>query len=90
VDDRLTPILPCVIAPDFMLRRGFRLSLTLHHQAGQPIVLTFYPAALEPVSQEQLTLLQEYLPQFEELSICSMTRHPLTVTSRLSRTSSGR
>src|SRR5579872_1067003 len=43
------------------------LSLPLHAFRGRPVVLTFFPAAFEPVSREQLTLYQEYLPQIEAL-----------------------
>jgi alkyl hydroperoxide reductase subunit AhpC len=35
-----------------------------------PVVLVFYPLDWEPVSREQLTLYQEYLPEFGRLGAC--------------------
>ena len=67
MDDDLLPLPPGTVAPDFRLRHTPWLTLSLHRLAGQPIILVFFPTAFEPVSREQLTLYQEYLPQFEEL-----------------------
>lgn len=65
--DDLLPLPAGTVAPDFRLRQTPWLTLSLHRLAGQPIILAFFPTAFEPVSREQLTLYQEYLPQFEEL-----------------------
>ncbi len=67
MDDSLVPLRPGAAAPDFTLRRTPWQTLSLHRLAGQPIILAFFPSAFEPVSREQLTLYQEYLPQFEAL-----------------------
>jgi len=67
MDEHLLPLPVGTAAPDFRLRETPWLTLSLHRLAGQPIILVFFPTAFEPVSREQLTLYQEYLPQFEEL-----------------------
>jgi peroxiredoxin len=67
MDDYLLPLSAGTPAPAFRLRHTPWLTLSLHRLAGQPIILVFFPTAFEPVSREQLTLYQEYLPQFEEL-----------------------
>ncbi len=67
MDEYLVPLRPGAPAPDFTLRRTPWQTLSLHRLAGQPIILAFFPSAFEPVSREQLTLYQEYLPQFEAL-----------------------
>ena len=54
-------------APDFTLHQTRRHTLPLHRFSGRPLILVFYPTAFEPVSREQLTLYQEFLPQFEEV-----------------------
>jgi peroxiredoxin len=41
--------------------------LSLHPPAANPTVLIFFPAAFEPVSQEELALYQEFLPEFDAL-----------------------
>jgi peroxiredoxin len=68
MDNHLTPLPPGTLAPDFTLHQTPWLTLSLHRLAGYPTVLVFYPIAFEPVSREQLTLYQEFLPQFEELN----------------------
>ena len=67
MDDDLAPLRAGTTAPDFTLRRTPSQALSLQRLAGQPIILAFFPTAFEPVSREQLTLYQEYLPQVEEL-----------------------
>jgi peroxiredoxin len=67
MEEYLVPLRPGVTAPDFTLRRSPWQTISLHRLAGQPIILAFFPSAWEPVSREQLTLYQEYLPQFEAL-----------------------
>ena len=67
MDDDLLPLPAGTVAPDFRLRHTPWLTLSLHRLAGQPTILVFFPTAFEPVSREQLTLYQEYLPQFERL-----------------------
>jgi peroxiredoxin len=67
MDDDLLPLPAGTVAPDFRLRQTPWLTLSLHRLAGHPIILMFFPTAFEPVSREQLTLYQEYLPQFEKL-----------------------
>lgn len=67
MDGDLLPLPAGTPAPDFRLRHTPWSTLSLHRLAGTPIVLVFFPSAFEPVSGEQLTLYQEYLPEFEEL-----------------------
>jgi len=53
-------------APDFTLQWTPWQTISLYHLAGRPVILAFYPAVHEPVSREQITLYQEFLPQFEK------------------------
>ena len=69
MDDSLVPLRAGTAAPDFTLRCTPSQTLSLHRLAGQPIILVFFPTAFEPVSREQLTLYQEYLPQLETLHV---------------------
>jgi peroxiredoxin len=75
MDNYLSPLPPGTLAPDFTLHQTPWLRLSLHRLTGHPTILAFYPAAFEPVSREQLTLYQEFLPQFDRfgahvLGIC--------------------
>ncbi|QJR34059.1 redoxin domain-containing protein [Gemmatimonas groenlandica] len=54
-------------APDFELRMTPQRSLRLSSLRGRPVVLVFYPADWSPVCGDQLTLLNEVLPEFEQL-----------------------
>ena len=65
MDTHLIPLAPGTLAPDFTLRQTPWLTLSLHNLAHTPTILIFYPTAFEPVSREQLTLYQEFLPEFE-------------------------
>jgi peroxiredoxin len=65
MDNHLVPLPPGTVAPDFTLRETPWLTLSLHRLAGSPAILVFYPMAFEPVSREQLTLYQEFLPELE-------------------------
>lgn len=67
VDSQLAPLPAGTQAPDFTLRQTPWLTQSLRWLAGRPLILAFFPTAFEPVSREQLTLYQEYLPQFQEL-----------------------
>jgi peroxiredoxin len=67
MDQQLAPLAAGTPAPDFSLRHTPGSSLSLRRFAGRPVVLVFYPMAFEPVSEEQLTLYQEYLPEFDRL-----------------------
>ena len=69
MDEDLRPLRAGTAAPDFRLRQTPWLTLSLHRLAGQPIILVFFPTAFEPVSREQLTLYEAYLPQFETLHV---------------------
>ena len=62
-----TPLPPGTPAPDFTLPRSRHASVSLNDFRGRRLVLAFYPADWEPVSREQLTLYQEYLPTFRNL-----------------------
>jgi peroxiredoxin len=67
MDEQPIPLPPGTPAPDFTLPRSQHASLSLSDFHGRRIVLAFYPADWEPVSCEQLTLYQEYLPTFRDL-----------------------
>ena len=62
--DEINPLQPGERAPDFTLPRSAYASVSLADLRGQRVVLVFYPADWEPVSQQQLTLYQEYLVEF--------------------------
>lgn len=64
---QLAPLLPGTVAPDFSLPRSSYAAVSLADLRGRRVVLVFYPANWEPVSQQQLTLYQEYLALFERL-----------------------
>jgi peroxiredoxin len=66
IEHNLIPLERGAVAPDFTLPWTHRQTLSLQRLVGRPIILVFYPSAHEPVSREQLTLYQTFLPQFEE------------------------
>jgi peroxiredoxin len=55
------------LAPDFTLPRSSYASVSLADLRGSRIILVFYPADWEPVSQQQLTLYQDHLADFARL-----------------------
>ena len=55
------------LAPEFRLPRTPDQTLALGSLQGRPVVLAFYPADWEPVSAEQLVLLQQTLPELQRL-----------------------
>jgi peroxiredoxin len=61
------PLPPGTPAPAFRLPRAPDQTLALGSLLGRPVVLAFYPADWEPVSVEQLTGLQRYLPDLRRL-----------------------
>ncbi|HEX8918723.1 MAG TPA: redoxin domain-containing protein [Chloroflexota bacterium] len=64
MDGPCAPLPPGTRAPDFTLPRSSYASVSLGDFRGRRIILVFYPADWEPVSQQQLTLYQEYLADF--------------------------
>lgn len=52
-------------APRFTLPRTGYQSFSLRDVRGRPAVLVFYPGDWEPVSAQQLHLLEEYLPELQ-------------------------
>jgi peroxiredoxin len=62
---KVAQLVPGARAPDFMLHHTPSQTLSLRRFTGQPVILVFYPMAFEPVTEEQLTLYQKYLPDFE-------------------------
>ena len=67
VDERASPLPPGTAAPAFRLPRSPHASVSLADVRGRRGILVFYPADWEPVSQQQLVLYQDYLPQFARL-----------------------
>jgi len=67
MDGQLSPLSPGSPAPDFALPRSSHATVSLADVRGRRVILVFYPADWEPVSQQQLTLYQEYLAEFDRL-----------------------
>ena len=67
MDEQHTPLPPGTPAPDFTLPRSAHALVSLRDFRGRRLVLAFYPPDWEPVSREQLTLYEEYLPAFRDL-----------------------
>ena len=67
MDEQCAPLPPGTPAPDFTLPRSSYASVSLADVRGRRVILVFYPADWEPVSQEQLTLYQDYLAEFARL-----------------------
>jgi peroxiredoxin len=63
--EQLSPLLPGIVAPDFTLPRSSYAAVSLTDFRGRRVILVFYPADWEPVSQQQLTLYQVHLASFE-------------------------
>lgn len=53
-------------APTFNLKVTPDQTLSLADFAGQPVVLIFYPADFSPVCESEITLFNEFLPEFEK------------------------
>jgi peroxiredoxin len=63
----MSPILDAgTVAPNFTLRVTPDQDLTLSDLRGKPIILTFYPADWSPVCGDQVTLYNEFLPEFHK------------------------
>lgn len=54
-------------APDFTLKTTPDQTLTLSELRGRPVALVFYPADWSPVCNDELTVFNELLPEFERL-----------------------
>src|SRR5256714_13727217 len=61
MDEQCAAHPPDTPAPDFSLSRSSYAFVSLADVRGRRVILVFYPADWEPVSQEQLTLYQDYL-----------------------------
>ena len=59
---------PGSVAPNFALYRSPGQSLALETLRGRPVVLAFYPALWEAVTDAQVQLHQQWLPEFERRS----------------------
>jgi peroxiredoxin len=59
---------PGTPAPDFALPSTMGGEAALGDYRGQPVILVFYPADWSPVCGDQLALINEVLPLFEEYS----------------------
>jgi peroxiredoxin len=57
---------PGTPAPDFALPSTIGGEVALSDYRGQPVILVFYPADWSPVCGDQLALINEVLPLFEE------------------------
>src|SRR5260221_3693548 len=62
-----SPRQPGTPARDFTLQRSSYASVSLADARGDRVILVFYPADWEPVSEQQLTLYQEHLAEFARL-----------------------
>ena len=67
MDEQCAPLPPGTPAPDFTLPRSSYAAVSLADVRGRRVILVFYPADWEPVSQEQLTLYQDYRAEFARL-----------------------
>ena len=65
--EQLSALRPGIVAPDFTLPRAPYAAVSLTDFRGRRVILVFYPADWEPVSQQQLTLYQVHLASFERL-----------------------
>jgi peroxiredoxin len=52
-------------APDFTLKTTPDQTITLSELRGRPVALIFYPADWSPVCNDELTVFNELLPEFE-------------------------
>ncbi|MEA2348045.1 MAG: hypothetical protein QOG62_1832 [Thermoleophilaceae bacterium] len=57
---------PGSVAPDFTLADQDGNQVTLSELRGNQVVLVFYPLDFSPVCNDQLSVYQEVLPEFEE------------------------
>src|ERR1700688_140025 len=57
---------PKTLAPDFTLRVTADQNLSLSEFKGKPVILAFYPADWSPVCGDQMSLLNEVLPEFRK------------------------
>jgi peroxiredoxin len=63
----MSKILPAgARAPDFRRRVTPDRDLSLSELAGNPVILAFYPADWSPVCDDQKTLYNEVLPEFQK------------------------
>ena len=76
MDDQCAPLPPGTPAPAFTLPRSSYASVSLADVRGHRVILVFYPADWEPVSQEQLTLYQDYLAEFARLGAVLLAISP--------------
>ncbi|MDB5057073.1 MAG: Alkyl hydroperoxide reductase subunit C-like protein [Chloroflexi bacterium] len=63
------PLAPGTVAPALALPPSSHAAVSLADARGSRVILVFYPVDWEPVSQEQLTLYQEYLAEFTRLGV---------------------
>lgn len=57
---------PNVKAPDFTLHVTADQTLSLSELKGRPVILAFYPADWSPVCGDEVSLLNEILPEFRK------------------------
>lgn len=67
MNEQVQPLAAATAAPNFVLQYTRRTSVSLHGLPARPIVLAFYPSDWEPVSEQQLSLYQDYLIELERL-----------------------
>lgn len=67
MDAQLSALPAGTPAPDFTLPRSPYAAVSLADVRGRRVILVFYPADWEPVSQQQLTLYQDHLAAFSRL-----------------------
>jgi peroxiredoxin len=63
-DRQVEPLPVGTTAPDFTLPQTASSRIALHGLLGQPVVLVFYPVDWEPLSRDQLVLLQKFADEF--------------------------
>jgi peroxiredoxin len=73
---------PGTPAPRFALCQSPGQSLQLEALRGQRVVLAFYPALWEPVTDAQVALYQQYLPEFTRRSARLLGISPDSVWSQ--------
>src|SRR5438067_6320984 len=67
MDAQLSPLPAGTPDPDFTLPRSPYAAVALADVRGRRVILVFYPADWEPVSQQHLTLYQDHLAAFSRL-----------------------
>ena len=67
IDPATAPLSSGTLAPEFTLSNTPTHQISLSEYRGRPVVLVFYPADWSAVCGDQITFLNELLPEFQRL-----------------------